>query len=131
MIVIETSALIAIIEDEPEKARFLQVIADDGSARMSAVSLLEAGMVVRSRRGEKGIDQLYSLLLAMHIMIVPFDEANARAAILAFDKYGKGMGTAAKLNLGDCASYALAKMLNVPLLFKGDDFKATDIFAAV
>ena len=67
----------------------------------------------------------------MKIVIVPFDEGQAGIAIDAFGRYGKGMGTAAKLNMGDCASYALAKALNVPLLYKGNDFKATDITAAM
>lgn len=131
MIAVETSALIAILEDEPEKAQFLQAIATDGAPRLSSVSLLEAGIVTRSRRGEAGTNQLFALLSVLKVVIVPFDEAQARAAIEAFARYGKGMGTAAKLNLGDCVSYALAKTLNAPLLFKGDDFKATDVAAAV
>lgn len=130
MIAVDTSALIAILEDEPEKAQFLQKIAADGGARLSAVSHLEAGLVARSRRGEPGVDQLHALLKALSIVTVPFDDAQARTAIVAFGKYGKGMGTAAKLNLGDCASYALAMSLNVPLLFKGNDFKTTDVLSA-
>ena len=131
MIAVDTSALIAILEGEPEKAQFIQLIATDGSARLSAVSLLEAGIVARGRRGVAGLSQLHALLATLRIAIVPFDETQAGTAIDAFSKYGKGMGTAAKLNMGDCASYALAKSLDVPLLYKGNDCPATDITAAI
>ena len=131
MIAVDTSAIIAILESEPEEAQFIHRIATDGAARLSSVSLLEAGLVARGRRGDPGLKQLLALLTTLKIVVVPFDEGQAGIAIDAFGRYGKGMGTAAKLNMGDCASYALAKTLNVPLLYKGNDFKATDITSAI
>lgn len=130
MIAVDTSAIIAILELEPEEHRFLRLIASDGEPRLSSVSLLEAGLVARSRRGEQGIEQLNALLVTLGVIVIPFDETQARAAIAAFARYGKGIHPKARLNMGDCASYALAKTLNVPLLYKGDDFAATDITAA-
>ena len=131
MIAVDTSALIAILESEPEEVRFLQLIALDGAPKLSGVSLLEVGMVARGRHGADGLKAVHALLAALKITVVAFDEAQPVIAIEAFARFGKGMGTAAKLNMGDCASYALAKTLNVPLLYKGNDFPATDITAAI
>ena len=131
MIVIDTSAFIAILLDEPERLSFNQCIIDNQPALTSAVSLQEAGMIMRSRKGDIGVQDLFTLLTTLRVQVSAYDEAQARVAIDAFSKYGKGMGTAAKLNMGDCASYALAKTLNVPLLYKGNDFPATDITAAI
>ena len=88
-------------------------------------------MLMLSRRGPDGIQDLLELIAVLRIRIAAFDEAQVRLAIDAFAKFGKGMGTAAKLNLGDCAAYGMAKSLNVPLLYKGGDFTATDIVAAL
>jgi ribonuclease VapC len=130
MIAVDTSVLIAILLDEPERLHFNRVIADQQPAFLSAVSLQEAGMIMRSRKGEAGVADLHQLVMTLQLKVSPFDELQARAAIEVFGHYGKGMGTAAKLNMGDCASYALAKTMNAPLLFKGNDFAATDIIAA-
>jgi ribonuclease VapC len=131
MIAVDTSALIAMLLNEPERDAFIRFIAQNQPAHLSAVSLQEAGMVMRSRRGEDGVKDLLDLLTTLRLLIVPYDELQARTAIDAFGRYGKGLGTSAKLNMGDCASNALAKTRNLPLLFKGEDFKATDIVAAV
>lgn len=131
MIAIDTSAFIAILLDEPERLSFNQCITDNQPALTSAVSLQEAGMIMRSRKGDIGVQDLFTLLTTLRVQVSAYDEAQARVAIDAFGRYGKGMGTAAKLNMGDCASYALAKSLNVPLLYKGNDFPATDIAAAI
>ena len=131
MIAIDTSAFIAILLDEPERLSFNQCIIDNQPALTSAVSLQEAGMIMRSRKGDIGVQDLFTLLTTLRVQVSAYDEAQARVAIDAFSKYGKGMGTAAKLNMGDCASYALAKSLDVPLLYKGHDFPATDITAAI
>ena len=98
---------------------------------LSAVNLLEAFMVMRGRYGEVGGDALESLLDAIEAEIVPFDEAQARLAFAAFATYGKGINPVTKLNLCDCAAYALAKSLDAPLLFKGGDFRPTDIVPVV
>ena len=129
MIVIDTSAIIAIIQAEPESTTFLDHVRRADRALMSAVSVLEAGMVLRSRRGPTGVAELAAMIEAMAIEVVPFDAAQADSAQLAFSLYGKGINPQARLNLGDCATYALAKAMSAPLLFKGNDFIATDIVA--
>ena len=130
MIVVDTSAIIAIIQAEPECAAFLDHVRGADRALMSAVSMLEAGMVLHSRRGPAGVAELADLVEAMAIEVIAFDAALAEAALQAFAIYGKGQHPKARLNLGDCAAYALAKAMSAPLLFKGNDFGATDIITA-
>ena len=130
MIVIDSSALVAIVNREPERVSFLYAIAGADSCFISTVSLLETHMVVRGRFGVDGLRDLAALIAEIAPEVIPFDTSQCDAAFDAFERYGKGLGTAAKLNLGDCASYALAKTLSVPLLFKGDDFRQTDIITA-
>ena len=127
MIAVDTSVIIAILMAEPDRDELIGSLADHFPTYLSAVSLQEAGMVMRSRRGSDGVKDLVDLLSVLRIQVVPYDEPQARLAIEAFSQFGKGMGSGAKLNMGDCATYALAKSMNVPLLFKGDDFTATDI----
>lgn len=131
MIAVDSSVLIAILFDEPEREAYNRFITHNQPAHLSAVSLQESGMIMRARTGEAGVKDLFELLTTLRIQVVPYDEAQARLAIEAFGLYGKGMHATAKLNMGDCASYALAKSLSAPLLFKGEDFKATDIILAV
>ena len=130
MIVLDTSALVAIIQAEPECDTFLNVIRTAERVVVSAVSVLEAGMVLYARKGETGIDETTNLLDGMGVEIVPFDAALVQGALQAFVRYGKGNNSPARLNFGDCAVYALAKSMNAPLLFKGNDFSETDISAA-
>jgi len=127
MIVIDTSALIAILFAEPDRGTFENVIAGGERCVMSAVNAHETATVLRVRNGAAAVEKLWLLLADIDIEIVPFDEAQVRAAALAFDLYGKGINPKARLNLSDCAAYALAKTLNAPLLFKGDDFTHTDV----
>ena len=131
MIVIDTSALVAILNNEPERDDMVAAIAADEARTISAVSLLETLMVMRGRYGEPGRDALDALLGAMDADIAPFDEAQARSAFAAFSVYGKGIHPTARLNLCDCVAYALARQLNAPLLFKGDDFRATDVVSVL
>lgn len=131
MIVIDSSAMIAIVNREPERIPMLEKIAAAEGSFMSAVSLLETKMVVRSRFGVAGLGDLEDLLDEMCTEIIPFDAGLAAIAFSAFERFGKGMGAPGKLNMGDCASYALAKSLDVPLLYKGNDFTETDIVAAI
>jgi ribonuclease VapC len=130
MIAVDTSAILAIIQGEPEADTFIEIIKTAERVVILAVSVLEAGMVLRGRRGLSGLSDLTNILDGMAIEIVAFDADLANIALDAFNRYGKGLNAAAKLNLGDCAAYALAKSLSVPLLFKGNDFSATDITAA-
>ena len=109
----------------------MAAIAADERRFVSAVNLLEARMVMLGRFGEAGRDALEMLIEAMSAEIVAFDEAQAALASHAFSAYGKGINPASKLNLCDCVAYALAKSVGAPLLFKGDDFRATDIAAVV
>lgn len=130
MIVVDTSALMAILLDEPEKLRFRDILANAPRKAISAVSMLEAGILMTARRGDDGRAALSDLVDRADIEVVPFDHAQCQLALAAFESYGKGRH-AARLNMGDCASYALAKGMNAPLLYKGSDFAATDITAAV
>lgn len=130
MIVVDTSAIMAVLLGEPERETYLQLIAGYSSAHISAVSVHEAGMVMRARRGEAEVADLYDLLQSLKIDIEAFDATQARLAISAFGRFGKGIHPKARLNLGDCAAYALAIHLGLPLLFKGDDFSATDVAVA-
>jgi ribonuclease VapC len=127
MIAIDTSALIAIFRMEPEAERFLKTIVGAEARIISALSVLEASMVMIGR-GEGGAETslLDEFLLTAAVRIVPFDAIQADLARQAFQRFGKGRHKAA-LNLGDCASYALAKSQDAPLLFKGADFIFTDI----
>jgi ribonuclease VapC len=98
---------------------------------MSAVNVHETATVFRVWHGPQAMARLWQLLTDSEIEIVPFDETQVRAAAVAFDRYGKGIHPTARLNLADCAAYALAATMNAPLLFKGDDFAATDVRACV
>jgi ribonuclease VapC len=129
-IVVDTSALIAILRDEVEKDRFVDAIVAATPWLMSAVSLQEAAMVIAGRAGdETAWEPVDALLDRLDVEIVAHDEALAGIAREAFLRFGKGRHPA-RLNFGDCASYALAKANNMPLLFKGADFPRTDIVAA-
>lgn len=127
MIVLDTSALIAVTNHEPERPKFLSTIADADRCLISAVTLFETRIVTLARFGTAGTDQLTQWLQSFAPEVVAFDERQADVASIAFRTYGRGMQSAAKLNFGDCASYALAKTRGLPLLFKGDDFAITDI----
>lgn len=130
MIVLDASAIIAIIQREAEQERFRRLVSEANRCVVSALTIFEASMVLYARRQNGGLKDVADFLDANDIEIMPFDETQARAAMDAFMSYGKGIHSTARLNLGDCASYALAKSLNAPLLFKGDDFAATDIIPA-
>ncbi len=131
MIVIDTSAFVAILNKEPERAAMLAAIAVVERRLVSAVTVLETRMVMRGRIGATGVADFNQMLEDMSAEIVAFDTAQANAAFDAFNIWGKGIHAAARLNFGDCISYALAKSLNVPLLYKGFDFAATDIKGAL
>ena len=94
------------------------------------VNAHETACVLRGRLGQQAVVAFWQWVTDNRIEIVPFDELQARAAAAAFDRYGKGIDRKASLNLADCAAYALAKTMNAPLLFKGDDFASTDITRA-
>jgi ribonuclease VapC len=130
MIVVDTSALVAIALAEPEREVFVQAIQQADRALVSTVSVVEARMVVHARRGHGAVALLDDVLRLPIFEAVPPGEAETDAAYAAFVIYGKGSGHAARLNFGDVFSYALAKVRGVPLLFKGRDFSETDIAGA-
>jgi ribonuclease VapC len=130
MIVIETSALVAIAFNEPECAEFIAAIVGADTALVSAVSIVESRMVVHRRKGAEAVQALDELVAQTVFEIVPPGEAEIAAAHAAFIAYGKGSGHPAQLNFGDLFGYALAKTRGLPLLFKGDDFSQTDIESA-
>jgi ribonuclease VapC len=130
VIVIDTSDLIAIANHEQERPAFLRILSDEDRRLISAVPLLETRMVIYGRFRQSGLDQFTQWLEVMPLEIVPFDAGQAEIAFVAFASYGKGINPASRLNFGDCIAYALAKSLAAPLLFKGQDFAATDITPA-
>jgi ribonuclease VapC len=125
--VVDTSALVAIALFEPERPALLAAMKSAATRSLSSVSLLEAGIVLRARSGAQSVPSMYELVEEIDCKIVPFDEAQAKAAIAAFGRFGKGMGHRAQLNFGDCAVYALAALRGEPVLATGRDFKATDV----
>jgi len=128
MIVVDSSALVTIFEHEPDAATFASAIREAERLIISAVNVHETGIVMRGRRGESAEHRMWRFLNEENdFEIVPFDEAQVREALAAFGRYGKGIHPKARLNLADCAAYALARSLNAPLLFKGEDLAATDV----
>jgi len=122
--------LVAIALEEPS-AEGLRSVMDDAATRvLCSVSLLEAGIVLRARMRAQSAESLYSLVEDLGCRVIPFDEAQAKAAIAAFARFGKGMGHRAQLNFGDCAVYALAALRGEPVLATGSDFKSTDLTVA-
>ncbi len=121
------SALIAILLDEPERRLFRDIITGGERCVASAVNVHETATVLRVRSGAAAVERLWQFIDKTGMEIIPFDETQVRAAAVAFNRYGKGIDPKARLNLADCAAYALAKTLNAPLLFKGDDFTKTDL----
>lgn len=127
MIVIDTSAIVAAIFDEPERAQFVGIIEQADKILISTVSVVEARMVVHGRKGERAVVLLDDMLRLPVFEIVPPGPEELAATHAAFITYGKGSGHPASLNFGDLFSYALAKVRGLPLLFKGNDFGHTDI----
>jgi ribonuclease VapC len=125
--VIDTSAVLAWLKQEPERERIVAALEAHPFCRISAVSLLEAHIVVRAREHPTMLGKLQRFLEEIGAVVMPFDERQARLADTTFQRYGKGQGHPAQLNLGDCAVYALAKAMGEPLLFVGNDFSQTDI----
>jgi ribonuclease VapC len=127
--VIDTSALVAVLTGEPEAEVFEDAINGDGKRLMSAASVLETAIVLESRFGEDGPRELDLLIQRLPIEIVAVDLDQLEWARYAFHTYGRGLH-AAGLNFGDCFSYALARTTGEPLLFKGADFLKTDLTSA-
>jgi ribonuclease VapC len=130
VIVLDTSAVIAILKGEAEARMFVDVIAEAERCFFSAVSFVEASMVIIGRGAPAAAQALDALVQRRGIEIVPFDEDLAQASRAAFMRFGKGRHPAG-LNFGDCVSYALAHSRGLPLLYKGADFAKTDVISAL
>lgn len=124
--VIDTSAIMAILQREQDARGYANAIEAADRRLISTVSVLEAGILAKSRKGDQGAQELDGFLVSADLEIVPFDMEQVAVARDAFDRFGKGRH-AAGLNFGDCAVYALAATRAEPLLFKGNDFAATDL----
>jgi ribonuclease VapC len=134
LIVVDTSAIIAIYLGEPDAARFSEAIESDNEPLLSAASLLECSIVMHTRKAAARIDHddwLDAFILAAEIDVRDVTAEHISIARAAYVLYGKGMGNRAKLNFGDCFPYALAVSLKVPLLYKGADFTNTHIVSAL
>ena len=130
MIVVDTSAIVAILKREREREAFAATIAGAEACFFSAAAYLETSMVIVGRGRAEAAGELDDLLSQLAVQLVPFDERQARASQAAFIRFGKGRH-AAGLNFGDCISYALAQTMGLPLLFKGEDFAKTDVVPAL
>jgi len=128
--VIDSSALIAVLLGEPDAEVFSEAIANASKRIVSAFSALETSIVIESKKGDPGGRELDLLLHKARIEIVPINEEQFELARRAWRDFGKGRHPAG-LNIGDCCSYALSKYSGEPLLFKGEDFSKTDIQSAL
>jgi len=127
--VIDASALVAVIRAEPEAEAFARAMARADNCHISPVNWFETALKAE-KESKADIATLERMSAHLNLQVVPTDEVQMRLAIRAWRDFGKGRHKA-KLNLGDCFAYALAKSLNEPLLFKGNDFPHTDVIAAV
>jgi len=126
MIVVDTSVVVAILQHEPDSSIWIEMFDQSSRALISVVSFVETSMVIHGRRPDPDLREIASLLDSLGIAIVPVTPEQGETAVAAFLRYGKGRHHAG-LNLGDCFSYALAKVQRAPLLFKGNDFAMTDL----
>ena len=125
--IVDSSAIVAIAVGEPEAAAFVRAIASAPTRLMSAATYVETGVVIDGRNDPVLGRDVDRLLTELGISIAPVTESQARIAREAYRDFGRGSGHPARLNFGDCFSYALAKDVDEPLLFTGDDFHHTDV----
>ena len=129
--IVDTSALIAVLHNEPDAPIFATLLGRAAHCRISAANFLEAAIVVDAGRQPQGRRRFDDLLRELRIVIEPVTDEQAHIARDAYRDYGRGSGHPARLNFGDCFAYALARATREPLLFKGDDFRHTDITPAL
>lgn len=129
--VLDSSAVVALMLLEPTASTLEAAMRGKSVFVMGTPSVLETAMVVETRRPDRDALNLDAFIAARRVEIIPFDEVQLTIAREAFRRYGHGSGSKARLNFGDCCTYALAKMRDEPLLFVGDDFRHTDIVAVV
>jgi len=134
MIFVDASAIVAILNREPEADTFAEAIERHAGGVTSAIAVYEATIAlcrIRHVTIEEAAADIHEFMSVAGVQHMPITAAEGRAALTAFARYGKGRGHPARLNMGDCFAYAMARNLRVPLLFKGDDFPKTDIESAV
>ncbi len=129
--ILDTSAVLAILRDEPEAGACAQAIERASVRRISAANLLEAAIVVDGARDPVASRRFDELLRVADANVEPVTAEQANIGRDAYRDFGKGSGHPAQLNFGDCFAYALAKMTGEPLLFKGSDFRHTDVLPAL
>lgn len=129
--IVDSSAVVAILTDEVDGAIYERALLEFPAPVISAATLLESHVVMRRRFGEAGVTAVDRLIREAGVRVVMVDEAQARTASRGHAVYGRGSGHPARLNYGDCFSYALAITRDEPLLFKGDDFIHTDVRRAL
>ena len=129
--VLDTSAIVAAVANEPDRARFQEAMSGAKTLAMSSISVLETRIVLYARYGMEAVHEFDVLLENCGIVTAIFDGELALLAFHCFRRYGKGRGHPAQLNIIDCAAYALARIRSEPLLFKGCDFAKTDIESAL
>lgn len=128
---VDTSAIVAILRNEPEAFQFVTALAAARQAFIAAPTVVELCMVMLNKTSPEGLAKIRQTLRELNIAMIPFTAEMADQATQAFLRYGKGRGHDAQLNFGDCISYAAAKAEAMPLLFKGHDFRLTDIQPAL
>ena len=128
--IIDSSAVIAILRQEPDAERFATILASSTVKFMGAPTYLETCMVIAGRRSDVSAGRVNAFIRDAEILLLPFTSTASLVAVDAFLRFGKGRHPA-RLNFGDCISYAIAKTELMPLLFKGDDFRLTDVEAAL
>jgi len=130
-LIVDTSAVIAILRTEPEAAAFVEAIEAADAVRISAASYVEMGAVVDSLRNPSESRRFDEFLREAEVQLEPVSSEQAYLARAAYRDFGKGSSHPARLNYGDCFAYALAKARREPLLYKGGDFALTDIWSAL
>jgi ribonuclease VapC len=129
-VTLDSSALIAILFAEPGHLDLVDLILQADVVRVGTPTLVETEIVLSARRGTPAATEVQDLIEELHVTVVPFGESDWRAAVRAFERYGRGRHKAG-LNFGDCLSYAVASRASDSLLFVGDDFTSTDITPAL
>jgi ribonuclease VapC len=129
--IVDTSAIVAILRDEPEARTFANAIADARIRRVSAVNYVEAAAVIDGNRNPIASRRFDDFFRESSFIVEAVNFEQARIAREAYKDFGKGSGHAAQLNFGDCFAYALAKVMSEPILYKGQDFKQTDLTSAL
>tara|TARA_R110002020_G_scaffold184749_3_gene381877 strand:- start:55 stop:456 length:402 start_codon:yes stop_codon:yes gene_type:complete len=131
VIAVDTSAILSVLFAEDDAEQMKAALAGDENPVVSAPTYLGARIVLGGRIGILAQEKVDAFLASANVEVMEFNKGQATIAAAAWQRYGRGSGSPAKLNFGDCFSYALAQFLAVPLLYKGDDFSATDVTAAL